>query len=128
MSAVHPVLCLVGLPPPHLLFLPPPQIQVTNPSTACGKATTTLTADTAPNPLPPGWVLRTCVPIVVDVVTGASCSTYDAGLTSWTLVSLKTRATIARQSGPGNGEWEHATPPAYVCTLVARTQGGRVGK
>jgi hypothetical protein len=78
----------------------PVQVKISNPSVQCGLASTTLTTSTAA--LPGGWTLRTCVPIVVFVAAGSSCSTSDAVKTTWKL-NKATDPTAKVASGVGAG-------------------------
>jgi hypothetical protein len=141
--SIHPSIHASMHPPIHASFTfciyifylhstsPRAQVSVWNPATECGSATVALAADVVTSPLPTGWVLRTCVTIVVTIVPGAACSASDAAKTSWRLVAVSTGTLVQAANGAGVGAcaWAcgHGSLSCYwVHVIVHVCPGGLV--
>jgi hypothetical protein len=71
------------------------QVTVTNPSQECGWLATTLTT----SPLPDGWMLRTCVPIIVSITLGNTCGASRESETSWRLLRSSDGGQVMQGTG-----------------------------
>jgi hypothetical protein len=98
----------------------PGQITVKNPSTECGRVATSLAA----GPLPSGWTLRTCVPIVVAISMGADCATSLATDTTWRLTVLADKSTVLQGTAVAGASTTYCGPVDQVLQFaLADTRG-----
>ena len=98
------------------------QVTIANPTLDCGRVPISLSVNAASS-LPAGWVLRTCVPLVVTVV-GGPCTVTQVAETSWKLVRPSDQRILLTGAGAGTSTLEYCGPVDEQLQFVVMDTGG----